>query len=402
MRFIHQPVQPARSVEQRVFRVQMKMDEVCVRHASTLPSTPRIAQGNTRVSQSGFSLLFPIGPKQLEFAAKFPVDALLLRPKRIAVARLNQERIAETLVQSGLDLIRDVSVAFAEARLQRIRLRYAEELKDLTARIEDLVSAQVRAGAISQLAAATSKIDAARASMDSERARRQLEIAEARVRTLVGISGKAEPIELVESPEPSFEAFELLGLLGEAFAARPDIRAAEIAVEAASKKVQLSRLELLAVTGVLDVNAGNGEFQAGPGIEFPIPIFNQNQGGTALENANLNQALRHLASVRERVRLEVAQAEARHREATQVLSQWRSTLVPELEYSLRRSERALESGELSLLDILLVRRELTSARIAEAEAEAQYDRACAELERSVGRNLKQPSRTPSASLNQKP
>jgi cobalt-zinc-cadmium efflux system outer membrane protein len=61
------------------------------------------------LSNPTLSMLFPWGPKQFEFTATFPLEALYLRPQRVRIAEIEAERVAEGLVQSGLDLIRDVS-----------------------------------------------------------------------------------------------------------------------------------------------------------------------------------------------------------------------------------------------------------------------------------------------------
>jgi len=47
------------------------------------------------------SLLFPWGPKQLEATLGFPVEFLWQRPRRMAVARLGLDVVAENLVQNG-------------------------------------------------------------------------------------------------------------------------------------------------------------------------------------------------------------------------------------------------------------------------------------------------------------
>src|SRR5262245_50681307 len=52
-----------------------------------------------------FSLLFPLGPKQLEFTLQYPFDALIQRPKRVAAARLNARAIGERLVWDALALV---------------------------------------------------------------------------------------------------------------------------------------------------------------------------------------------------------------------------------------------------------------------------------------------------------
>ena len=41
--------------------------------------------------------LFPIGPKQWEFALRAPLDVLWLRPIRVAAAQLESARVAERL-----------------------------------------------------------------------------------------------------------------------------------------------------------------------------------------------------------------------------------------------------------------------------------------------------------------
>ena len=50
------------------------------------------------------SLLFPVGPKQLEATLRWPVEVLWERPRRVAAAQLSLDAAAEGLVQSGLDL----------------------------------------------------------------------------------------------------------------------------------------------------------------------------------------------------------------------------------------------------------------------------------------------------------
>ena len=58
-----------------------------------------------------FSLLLPVGPKQLEFTLNWPLEALWQRPRRVAAARLDVERVAQGLVQGGLDVVRDAKLA---------------------------------------------------------------------------------------------------------------------------------------------------------------------------------------------------------------------------------------------------------------------------------------------------
>ena len=60
------------------------------------------------------SFLFPLGPKQLEATLNLPLEFFLQRPRRVAAAKLDVERVAENLVQHGLNLTRDILVSHAD------------------------------------------------------------------------------------------------------------------------------------------------------------------------------------------------------------------------------------------------------------------------------------------------
>jgi cobalt-zinc-cadmium efflux system outer membrane protein len=78
-----------------------------------------------------FSLLFPVGPKQLEATLNWPIEALWQRPHRLAAARLDVERVAQGLVEHGLDLVRDARFAHANALIAAERLALAQETQAL-------------------------------------------------------------------------------------------------------------------------------------------------------------------------------------------------------------------------------------------------------------------------------
>jgi cobalt-zinc-cadmium efflux system outer membrane protein len=73
------------------------------------------------------SLLFPVGPKQLEATLRWPIEFLWERPKRIAAAQLSLDVAASSLVQAGLDLALSVRVAHADLALALDRQRLAGE-----------------------------------------------------------------------------------------------------------------------------------------------------------------------------------------------------------------------------------------------------------------------------------
>ncbi len=61
-----------------------------------------------------FLVYFPTGTKEGQYTLFAPIESYLLRPTRVKVANREYRRIGETLVQNGLDLARNVRVAYAD------------------------------------------------------------------------------------------------------------------------------------------------------------------------------------------------------------------------------------------------------------------------------------------------
>ena len=112
-------------------------------------------------------------------------------------------------------------------------------------------------------------------------------------------------------------------LLKEALAARPDVRAAELSVEAAGARMGLAHAQAVAITAILDANArGTEDFEMGPGVAVELPILAQNTGGRARAAATLLQAQGRYLAVRARVDEEVRTAAAILARARDVVAVW--------------------------------------------------------------------------------
>ncbi len=239
------------------------------------------------------SFLFPLGPKQLEFALKLPLELLWLRPSRVAAAELEGDRTVALLVQGGLDLVRDVRSAFADLALADRRAEEEDGIARAREAVAELARARLAAGDASEREAAEAAAEAARARSVADRARRDTPVAAERIRGLLGLGHDPRPLRFEETPrrDGDLQADEA-ALLAQALAARPDLRAAELAVQAASERAGLARWEFLALTAVLDANDRKGKegLELGPGIEAPIPLFDRNQAGKARADAELQRA----------------------------------------------------------------------------------------------------------------
>jgi cobalt-zinc-cadmium efflux system outer membrane protein len=327
------------------------------------------------------TLLLPWGPKQLEATVRWPIDALFLRPKRVAVAQLDAEAVAQRLVANGLELAAVARAAWADAALAEERAPLVEDTVALRQRISQIAEERMKIGEASAFETGLARDDRARSLEDAARQTAQREVARQRLGSLIGMPegdfalGRAGASDVcIDTP----------ALLTEARAARPELRAAELTVEAWAGRAGLTRLEALGLTVVADANQrGSQGFEAGPGFDVNVPLFHL--GGAARQRAlaELARARARLVALTQQVDREVREARTRVVEAQAVLAAW-DTVVQERETTLAAARARFDSGEEPLLIVLESQRQLGDARIRRADVRAELLRARARLARVVG------------------
>jgi len=334
------------------------------------------------------SVLFPLGPKQLEFAVGLPFDVLWLRPRRLALARREAERVVQLVVQAGLDLVRDVRVASADLALARDEARLAEQSLSLRTELAEIAQRRLEMGDASELEAAAARLDTYRAREEAQRADFAADRALRLWRQLLGPPlAVGEALFLAPAAEPSCGG-DPDALWQEALANRADLSAAGLTVKAASARAGLARAEIFALTGTLDANGSGAKgFEAGPGLGVALPILNQNQAARARAAAERARAFASRDALRARVRQDLEDALARVHRAIDARSAWRGSGLAAAAEVLGGTRAAYGAGELPYLLLLDANRSWLEAQQADARLRAEHRRACAELERTIGRRL---------------
>ncbi len=333
-----------------------------------------------------FSFLFPLGPKQLEFTLLAPIEAIWQRPKRVAAAEREYDRVSASLVPNGLDLVRDVRLAFAEAALAETRAALAaEQVKERTQLLK-ITNVRLRVGDISELETSAARMDERLAEEQAARLTQAANVARVRLRTLLGME-EDSGFALTPTTE-TVSTTALPELTKQALAARPELRAAELALESAGARAKWERSKIFSLMTTLDANgAGLKGFEMGPGLQFEIPLFHRNKGGITRAEAEIERAARQYAATRQRIVMEVQEAHARVAQAQSALTQWRTRVLPPIAEDIRQATRAYDTGEVAYLFVLENARRLTEARLREVDARADVQRAAVALERSVGGKL---------------
>ncbi len=334
-----------------------------------------------------FSLLFPLGPKQLEFTVSWAIDAIWQRPKRIASATLNAEAVAEQLVAGGLRVVADVRLAFFEVLISDRRLASATDMASYSAQASKLAEGQFRAGEISEFEASLARADSLRLEVTRLSRVTAHDVAVVKLRALLGLDATA-PVRLIEPADMTTdECGTGPALVESALAARPEVRAAELQMEAAGARAGLEKAKVWTFTATLDANAkGSRGFEMGPGLLMELPILSQNQGGRARAAAEIEQAARRYIAVRASISTEVGSATAVLTEARATASLLGDVVAGVLTRARNQAEGLYKAGEISLLDLLQTRQRLIDLETARFDAAFGVNRAVVRLEQAMGRS----------------
>ncbi len=362
------------------------------------------------------TMIFPFSFRILEAVANWPIEAIWQRPRRVAAAKLEQERVAETLVSRALDLVRDVRLAYAEYAAAQTRASIAEETTRERREIALIINARFRAGDISELETNAAVTDARLTEERAARFAQDAALASERLRGLLGFGDDDVRLTLIAPPPqlappinqiigknssvqsaiaPAVESFPgatesetLNELIKQALDARPELKAGELAIEAAGGRAKWERSRIVNVTAIAkEYGRGTNGFEQGPGLLIDLPIFNRNQGNISRAEADIGRAAKQLIAARQRVVSEVREAYTQLVQSREAHRLWRTRVLPPMEQDIRLAEATYRSGDVAYLFVLETARRYSDERLREADYQVAAARALAQLERSVGRRL---------------
>jgi outer membrane protein, heavy metal efflux system len=332
------------------------------------------------------SLLFPWGPKQLESTLQLPVDAIWQRPRRIKAAGLDADAIAQRLMSDGLGVIAQARSAYLDATAAESRARLAGEAAELWGRLRRIADARFREGDISELEARSVRSEAAMAEAVRRGADRDRELARVQLETILGSAAPITEALMAVDALPHSPCDSLEALLTEALRSRPDVRAAELGIEAAGARAGLERSKILALNAVLDANGeGKEGFELGPGLGLDVPV-NGNAGPRARAAAALVQAGRRYLAVQATVRSELRTGVGRLIRAREVLQVWDAEIIEALQIERQQAEKAYDAGETPLYAVLDTARRVVTAERARLDARVELLSAAIALDRAIGRS----------------
>ncbi len=337
------------------------------------------------IKNPALSLLFPLGPKQMEWTLTLPVELLWQRPHRLAFAELNADQVSQDMVQHGLLLVKDVLTSYADLILAQDRTHILLEETKINKEIVAITESRLKAGDISEMEAIAIRLAAAQAEEDYLRFTNEAKTEEIRLKTLLGMVSDNREIQPAPGTLQFQQPFSEEELLCVAYAARPDMRAAEIAIEAAGKGLDWERSKVWNLTASLDANVeGKEGFEMGPGIQMELPLLYRNEGGRSRAIAEMDQAVKQYLATRHQIARDVREAYHNYLSADEILTLLQNNIIPDATKAYEKAEKTYLLGEISYLEFLDFKRQLLDARFREADAAASVRKAEAQLRYSVG------------------
>lgn len=330
-------------------------------------------------------MLFPVGAKPFELLLNFPAEVFWQRSRRVEASQQAYDQLGQSLIQNGLNAVRDARFAHADLVLARARAKTGVQATDLRSRIRELTNARLRAGDISELDAMAARTEEVSAREQAVRLQHDAAVVADRLRFALGLALAVETLDVAPAEIDTMAPPPTDSLLEKAMTARPDLRAAEIAITAAAKRARWERSRLTLIAGQLSSKGiGSNGILTGPGISAELPIFHRNQGLIARADAEMEVASRQYLALKQRVAFEVQESRELLVQAQAALVRLRDELIPALRQTAALAEQQYQKGDVAYLSVLEQTRGLVDAELRVADAEAAVRRGQAQLERSVG------------------
>lgn len=188
-----------------------------------------------------------------------------------------------------------------------------------------------------------------------------------------------------EFPPPPAEEMSDEALAALALSRRLDIALAQREVEIAERGVPISRLESLGEI-VVDVHRErepDGETTTGPGIEFPIPIFNTGRAARNRAEAQYIRARHQLALVSANATSEIRAASKSLAVSRARVEYYRDVVLPRRARIVELTKLEQNSMLIGVYQVLEARRNEENARREYIEAQLAYWTARNNLERAL-------------------
>ncbi len=323
----------------------------------------------------------------LSASLRQPFEISGARSARMSAAALGLDAARAELATVEWDVHRAVHAAFHDAQVAREADLVAGRVAAFHVRVVEFARRRLAAGEISTLELRIAEGEAAQAGQEAAAASGRY--LEARMALALECGWPHErPPEPAGTLEAPRDPPPLATLVERALAEQPTLRRAAIEIDHASAQVEVADREAWprAAVGIgYGREAAEDVFQLLLGMG--LPIFEANQAERARARAEVTIARADQEALRTAIPVQVARAHVAVVTAVRRVRAYGAEILPRFEESLALLGRALELGEIDVVELSVASGRFLAVQREALEATADYHRALAELEAAVGVEL---------------
>lgn len=322
------------------------------------------------------------GAAEITYGVEQLVELPGKRGNRVRVAEAEKTKVHYARDGARLDLIRDVTIAYAELVAAQRDLAVIEEERNLAGEVRNSVAAKVNAGKEPQIQKSKAEVELSASDIALERARRAVNTKEQALAILMGgdisdFSVDAQSLPPLTEPE-SFLSYQ------ERLARTPDAKALEADVSQAQSALSLEKANALP-----DPTLGFGlkQFREDDtqafvaGVSLPFPVFNINRAGIRRAGHELNAAKLEQRGGQLSLEATLTETYANYVSAYREAQALKDSVLPGAEETFSFSRKGYDAGKFGYLEVLDAQRTLFDARRQYNQAILDYYTQKATIER---------------------
>lgn len=301
------------------------------------------------------------------------------RDARVAVANAAIARTAADVDAVTRSVIKAAASAFYRSIHARERIALLNRTLELATTVRDAADRRFKAGDIAVLDANVARVSMARV-------RSEIAAAEANQAQALGELRQLLRLDKVDvNGALSLRDHAGLAAALEAAAQRPELRAIAAALDEAQAELNLS-----ATLSKSDYGLGarysheEGDHIVLGALTITLPVFAKGQGQRALATARLESLRLQSAALQQRIRQEVTTAFEVYQRRAAAVGSLATDAIPGMDENEQLTTRSFEAGQIGLVELLLLRREILETRSQYLDALLEAVLAEVELDASAG------------------
>jgi cobalt-zinc-cadmium efflux system outer membrane protein len=304
------------------------------------------------------------------------------RPKRIDVANANADVARAQFETTVWQMTNDLKRKFFAVILNQSLLNLAQENEKTFAETVKHTEELVQAGELAGLDLTRLEVEKLKFDTDLANAQRDYEVALRDLRVTLGGDYRAMEIDPKGTLDPQTYDFTFADLCDQALAARPDLKAAQLAEKAADADIRLQDAQKVPDVslgaGVTEVPGGGSNYTFGVGIT--LPVHDRNQGERAKARIEKQRALNQEALITNQILSDVDKAFVAFQMQRRRVDLYRTGVLTKVNDIQSLTEYSLKAGESSILDLLDAIRTRRDTLAAFYQALFDYQSALLDLE----------------------